>query len=171
MRLATVAEENALLGFLNAMEEGLADRVVGDGALGVVERDGIRFMVVTSQRVAGLPDTLLADALSVGLPLGVLEGDGFQLDLQGAMRVANCTKAQTLRVTEQSAQLFLYGRNVLGDSILWHEPSLRRGDACIVCNGRGEALGLGVVVGPFKGPRQAVRPVQDLGTYLRDQHE
>ncbi len=171
MRQANLEEETAVLGFLEAMEKGLSMKVLSGGALGVVERDGIQFAVLTSQALLSLPQDLLAGAEAAGLPLGVLEGDGFHLDLQGAALVAVHTKAQTCRVTEQAAKLFLYGRNVLGDSVVWHEPGLKRGDACIVCNGRGESLGLGVVVGPFKGMREAVKPVQDLGTYLRDQDE
>jgi NOL1/NOP2/fmu family ribosome biogenesis protein len=164
-------DETAVLGFFEAMEKGLAKKVVGDATLGLVERDGIRFAVLASPQLAALPPALLDGCEAAGLPIGVVEDDGFHLDLQGAALVAVHTKAQTIRVSEQSARLFLYGRNVLGDSILWHDAALQRGDACIVCNGRGESLGLGVVVGSFKGPRHAVKPVQDLGTYLRDQDE
>ncbi len=171
MRVATFDEETAVLGFFEAMEQGLAKRIMGDAALGVVERDGIRFAVALSPQVATLPPELLEGAESAGLPLGILEDPDFHLDLQGAALVARQTKAQSLRVTEQAAHLFLYGRNVLGDSVLWHDAVLSKGDACIVCNARGEALGLGVVVGSFKGMREAVRPVQDMGTYLRDQDE
>lgn len=170
LRAMTVEEKQAVLGFLESLETGLSARVVGRYALALVERDGIPFACLVTPEVLALPPELLADAEAGGLVLGTLE-DGFHLDLQGAVLVAAQTKAQTLRVTEHAARLFLYGRNVLGDSVEWADRSLERGDACIVCNARGEALGLGTVVGTLKGPREAVRPIHDLGTYLRDQDD
>jgi ribosome biogenesis protein Nip4 len=170
MRAATVEEEQAVLGFFEAMETGLAPRVVGRHAIAVVERDGIPFAVLVTPEMLSLPEELRTDAASAGLVIGTIE-DGFHLDIQGAVLVAQHTKNQTLRLTEHAARLFLYGRNVLGDSILWADRTLAKGDACIVCNGRGEAMGLGTVVGNLKGPREAVKPIHDLGTYLRDQDE
>lgn len=170
MRAATVEEEQAVLGFFEAMETGLAPRVVGRHAIAVVERDGIPFAVLVTPEMLSLPEELRADAASAGLVIGTIE-DGFHLDIQGAVLVAQHTKSQTLRLTEHAARLFLYGRNVLGDSIIWADRTLAKGDACIVCNGRGEAMGLGTVVGNLKGPREAVKPIHDLGTYLRDQDE
>jgi ribosome biogenesis protein Nip4 len=170
MRAATVDEEQAILGFFEGLETGLAPRVVGRHALAVVERDGIPFAVLVTPELMALPETLRTDAASAGLVIGTIE-DGFHLDLQGAVLAARHTKSQTIRLTEHAARLFLYGRNVLGDSILWADRTLAKGDACIVCNGRGEAMGLGTVVGNLKGPREAVKPIHDLGTYLRDQDE
>ena len=170
MRAATADEEQAVLGFFEGMETGLSARLAGRHAVAVVERDGIPFAVLVTPEVLSLPEPLRDGAHSAGLVLGTLE-DGFHLDLQGAVLAARHTKAQTLRVSEHAARLFLYGRNVLGDSITWADRRLQKGDACIVCNARGEAMGLGVVVGNLKGPREAVRPVHDLGTYLRDQDE
>jgi NOL1/NOP2/fmu family ribosome biogenesis protein len=170
VRAMTVDEEQAVLGFLEGLETGLSARVVGRRALAVAERDGIPFACLVTKELLALPPALLAGAETGGLVLGTLE-DGFNLDLQGAVLVAQQTKSQTIRVTEHAARLFLYGRNVLGDSVEWADRSLERGDACIVCNSRGEALGLGTVVGSLKGTREAVRPIHDLGTYLRDQDD
>ena len=170
MRPATVDEEQAILGFFEGLETGLSTRVVGRHALAVVERDGIPFAVLVTPELFHLPQELQDGAASAGLVIGTIE-DGFHLDLQGAVLLAKHTKVGTLRLTEHAARLFLYGRNVLGDSIVWADRSLEKGDACIVCNGRGEAMGLGTVVGNLKGPREAVKPIHDLGTYLRDQDE
>jgi ribosome biogenesis protein Nip4 len=170
MRAATVEEEQAILGFFEGLETGLSTRVIGRHALAVVERDGIPFAVLVTPELFHLPPELQDAAASAGLVIGTIE-DTFHLDLQGAVLVAKHTKVGTLRLTEHAARLFLYGRNVLGDSIVWADRSLEKGDACIVCNGRGEAMGLGTVVGNLKGPREAVKPIHDLGTYLRDQDE
>ncbi|MEA3191555.1 MAG: ribosome subunit biosis protein [Thermoplasmata archaeon] len=171
MRPAEPAEESAVVDFLEGMEEGLAARVLAGLRLGVVERDGVTFVALRSREMDALPAALLDGADAGGLPIGTLEDGGFHLDLQGAVQVARFTKAQSVRVTEHAARLFLYGRNILGDSVEWHDRALEKGDACIVANPRGEALGIGVVVGSFKGNREAVQPVHDLGTYLRDQDE
>jgi len=170
MRPATVEEEQAVLGFFEGLETGLSARILGSHVLAVVERDGIPFACMATPEALGVPEELRAGVGSGGLVIGTLE-DGFHLDIQGAVLAARHTKSQTLRVTEHAARLFLYGRNVLGDSVVWADRSLAKGDACIVCNERGEALGLGSVVGNLKGPREAVRPIHDLGTYLRDQDD
>jgi ribosome biogenesis protein Nip4 len=170
MRAATVEEAQAVLGFFEGMETGLSARVVGRLAVAVVERDGIPFACLVTPELLRLPTELIEDADAGGLVIGTIE-DQFHLDLQGAVLAARHTKSQTLRVSDHAAQLFLYGRNVLGDSIDWADRTLSKGDACIVCNSRGEALGIGMVVGNLKGPREAVKPVHDLGTYLRDQDE
>jgi len=171
VRAATPEEAEAVRGFLDAMDRGLAEKVIGPYVLGVAERDGVSFVVLLSHDVLALPPNLAAGAEAGGLPIGTLEDGAFHLDLQGAVLAARHTDAQTVRVTEHAARLFLYGRNVLASSIERHDPSLERGDACIVTNPRGEALGIGVVVGSLRGEREAVRPVADLGTYLRDQDD
>ncbi|HJQ93148.1 MAG TPA: hypothetical protein VJ874_02560, partial [Candidatus Thermoplasmatota archaeon] len=62
MRAATVEEEQAILGSFEAMETGLAPRVVGRHALAVVERDGIPFAALVTPEMLALPEELRADA-------------------------------------------------------------------------------------------------------------
>ncbi|HLF15977.1 MAG TPA: hypothetical protein VI796_00890 [Candidatus Thermoplasmatota archaeon] len=162
MRPATASEAAAARDAFEMFERGLAAKVLGGGALGVVERDGIRFAVLASPELVGLPEPLRLGAEAAGLPIGVL---------QGAVLVARHTRAGTVQVSEHSARLVLYGRNVLGNSVEWHDGRLRKGDPCIVTDPRGDAMAIGTVVGSFKGRTAAVRPAHDLGTYLRDQDE
>lgn len=171
MRPATASEAAAARDAFEMFERGLAAKVLGGGALGVVERDGIRFAVLASPELVGLPEPLRLGAEAAGLPIGVLQGEAFHLDLQGAVLVARHTRAGTVQVSEHSARLVLYGRNVLGNSVEWHDGRLRKGDPCIVTDPRGDAMAIGTVVGSFKGRTAAVRPAHDLGTYLRDQDE
>ena len=171
IRNTTDDEATEVLAFFESMETGLSARVGGEHDLIITERDGVPFACIATHQLLQLPKELIQGAASAGLPIGVVEDGRFHLDLQGAYLSSVHSKAQTLRVTEHAARLFLYGRNVLAESVDWADPSLDKGDACIVCNPRGEAMGIGTVVGSLKGKGEAVHPVHDLGTYLRDQDE
>ena len=171
MRPASPEEEEAVLGFFEGMDPSVFGRVAGAHRLAVVERDGVPFVVLATDLALRLPQALLDGVDAAGLPIGTLEDGEFHLDLQGAVLAARHTKSQQVRVNEHAARLFLYGRNILASSVEQADPTLEKGDACIVTNPRGEAVGIGVVVGSLKGMREAVRPVMDLGTYLRDQDE
>jgi ribosome biogenesis protein Nip4 len=154
---------------LNAVEKGLAERFLAGRELAVYAENGVRRIGLTTARVLELPESLRRGA-ACGLPVGEFGPDeDFRLDLQGAMEWARITQAQSVRAAEKASRLFLYGRNLLAGSILRHDPKLRPGDTCVVTNPRGEGLGLGVVVGKFKGTGEAVHPVHDLGRYLREQ--
>ncbi|HEX2065996.1 MAG TPA: hypothetical protein VHI93_04205, partial [Candidatus Thermoplasmatota archaeon] len=95
MRRPTLAEEEAVVGFFEAMEKGLAGKVVGLHDLAVVEREGHRFVCLVGSSLHGLPADLLAGADAAGLPIGTLEGGAFHLDLQGAVLLARKTERQT----------------------------------------------------------------------------
>ncbi len=166
---ATRDQETTVLGFFEAMERHLSLGVMGRHQIAVRDQDGVTVAVATSNEVLALPPELLDDADAGGLVLGTVDDKRFHLDLQGAVLAARHTKAQTLRVTEQATKVVLYGHNILGASIVWHDPGIKRGDACIIADGRGQALALGLVTGSLSGQGPAVRPVLDLGTYLRDQ--
>jgi ribosome biogenesis protein Nip4 len=171
IRKATPEEEAAVLGFFDAMEDGLARSMAHGLKVAVSERDGNTFAVLVPQDVLGLPGELLDRAEAGGLAIGTLEDGAFHLDLPGAVLAAPHTRAQTVRVTEHAARLFVYGRKILAESVTHHDHRLQKGDACIVANPRNEALGIGTVVGSFKGKGEAVVPLHDLGTYLRDQDD
>ncbi len=164
MREPTYDEETAILGFFEAASKGMARKITGRLTLAV--HDEVVYLVPKS--AWGLPPEILEEA-SPTYRIGSLEPEGFALDLQGAVLWARASKAQIVRVTEKAARIFLYGKNILGTSVENYARGLDRGDACIVVNPRGEALGIGEVVGSFKGKREAVTPIHDLGEYLRDQ--
>lgn len=172
-------ERDAVEAFFDAIEAGLATRVLGSRELAVVESGPSRYAVLTTRAVLALPEAVLEGCDAAGLAIGSLEGGAggtggettFQMDLQGAVLAARHTLRNTVRVTEHAARLFLYGRNILGAGVTHADDRLERGDVCIVTNPRNEALGLGTVVGRLKGDGEAVRPIHDLGTYLRDQDE
>lgn len=168
---ASQMDETTVLSFFEALQPQLAKHALGRYVVSVLPRGGVPVASAITPEALDLPEAVRSGVASAGLALGTVEGETFHLDLQGAVLASRYTKAQSVRVTEQAAQLVLYGRNVLGTSIVWGDPDLEKGDACIVANGRGEALAIGVIVGSFKSSREAVRPVHDLGTYLRDQDD
>ncbi len=169
VRQPTYDEETEVLSFFEAAEKGLAKKVLGDRALAVHDAEEGRVVSLVPPGLWDHDEDLWALAAGGGLPLGVLDEDGFGLDLQGAIVWARETRAQVVRCSEQATRMFLYGKNVLGDSVEGFDRKLKLGDACVVANVRGEGIGIGEVVGRFKGQSEAVAPLHDLGAYLRDQ--
>lgn len=170
MRAAEAAEAAAVQAFFDGLQAGLWERVRGEAALAVVERDGVLWATLCAPGLLQLPEALQAEALAAGLPIGTLE-EGFNLDLQGALEagLAGAVRRQAVRVNEKASRLFLYHRDILGDSVLEYDPRLQQGDHCLVLNPRREVMGIGQVVGRFKGKTSAVRAIHDLGAYLREQ--
>lgn len=167
MRWATDEEAKLIVRFFDGFEDALGSILVGDCELAVEDEDGSVSLCSPDLRV--LPDEFLEDTVHMGLRIGFLEYEGFTLDLQGAVLLGSLTRKQCIKVTDKASHLFQYGRAIFGDSIKGYDPRLNPGDACVVCNQRWEPIGLGRVLGRFKGQRPAVEPIHDLGTYLRDQ--
>ncbi len=168
MRRATQEEEAAVRNNLEGVEKTLFRRFMGDRRLAAVDRENHVDIVLVDKAFFDLPAEV-REGSEGGLLIGSID-DGFAMDLQGAIIFARETRAQTVTVHEKVAHLFLYGRDVLSQSILAFDKTLNSGDHCIVTNPRHEALGIGLVVGRFKGSGgRAVEPVRDLGSYLRDQ--
>ncbi len=149
-----------LLAMLDRWVPGLAEAFVEDHVLR--EKDGIVYLAAAD--IEDLPE-VLQDGIP-GMPVAH-HNEGPELLLAGAARVANMTDARTVKVNEKAAELFCYGKRVLGDSVQ-SAPRLGIGERCIISHA-GDVLGLGVVVGKFKGNYPAVVPLHDIGEYLRDQ--
>lgn len=164
MRPTTEAETRTVMDGLDTWGDGVGDRVVGDGTLWM-DDDSVCLLGPDAAR---LPDAV-RDGAAGGLTIGAIQDDAFILGLQGAVLVAPHARRGVVRVTETASRLFLYHRRILGTSVLWADRKLRPGDGCIVASPRGEALGLGTVVGTLKGKREVIHPLHELGTYLRDQ--
>lgn len=154
---------------MESIEKTLYRRFLGDRRLAIVEDGpGPRKVVLASAELLRLPHDLLEDGYG-GLPIGQMDANGFALDLQGAVVYSRETRKQTVTVTEKAARLFLYSRDILAESVLGFDASLKYGEHCIVTNPRHEALGIGKVVGRFKGGGRSVEAIHDLGSYLRDE--
>ena len=137
----------------------------------VLEVPGGRFMDVfhLPPEVEEILARLLGGvAYSAGLYLGKISPEGFTPSLPLAHELARwCGELNCCILTSNGEKRFLYGRTVpasLVASIHMRGTSRK----CLVVNARGEALGWGELAKSSKGRRTlAVRPVWDLGWYLR----
>lgn len=170
IRPADDSESRKVFSFFEEFASGSSQELFDEFDIWVVEEDNALGVLMITMDMRDMPIDVLRAAEHGGMRIGTLEGDDFHLDLQGAMLLASVSRDMSVRVNEQAARMYLYGKDVLGESVLSWPRGLGTGDACIVVNPRWEALGIGeIVMRGAKGQRPAVSPVHDLGTYLRDQ--
>ena len=76
-------------------------------------------------------------------------------------------------VNENAEKLILYGRDVMGESIIYASEELNENELVILLNQRQEALGIGKT--RFSGKRVlhtgkvTITTLEDAGSYLRDE--
>lgn len=104
---------------------------------------------------------------SAGLLVGHLDGDRVVLSLEGAFEVGRRSESGKVWVNQAATQAFLYGRGILGESVLRADPGLTPGRVALVANERGEVLGLATVKRKLPGRGEVLRSVVDRGWYLR----
>jgi 60S ribosome subunit biogenesis protein NIP7 len=133
--------------------------------------DGKRVCLV-SKELAGIVQKVQPD--ECGLVIGTL-GKQFSPTLAGAglfVRLSGKGK-HYVSVSDSAEQLVLYGRDVMGDSILQVSPELGENEPVIITNKNGEAIGIGRT--RFAGRtllqkgRITITTLVDAGSYLRDE--
>lgn len=169
IRAADDDETRAITGVFEEISAGSSQELWADHDFWIHQTDDEMVVTAATIDLAELPIELIRGADHIGLRIGTLEDDGFRMDLQAAVLLSTVSREQAVRVSEHAARLFIYGKDILGISVVSYARGLKPGDACIVVNPRWECLGLGRVVGNFKGKGPSVEPIHDLGTYLRDQ--
>lgn len=169
IRPADDGEARTVFAFFEEFAPGSSKDLFDDFDVWIVEDEGTDVVTVATMDLAELPAEIIEHGDHVGLRIGTFEHGDFHLDLQGATLLAGVTRSLSLRVNEQAARMWLYGHDILGDSVLQWPKGIGIGDACIVVNARWEAIGIGESLGRSKGQRPVVTPIHDLGTYLRDQ--
>lgn len=103
-----------------------------------------------------------------GLFLGEVDRYRFHLSLEGAYEVGRRTKENRVFVSDKAAQLFLYGRDVLGEGIERWDPGVKRGNVALVTTLRGDVIGLAEVLMALPGNGRVLEPLADRGWYLRE---
>lgn len=157
-------EERAVrkaLSYFGVSVEGFA----GGGELRVVEREGERVLVSVPKEA--LRVAAPREPLHLGRGLGSFQGKEFRLDIEGVLALGEAAAGHSVRIAEKGEQLFLYGRDLFGPSLLRHDRDLRVGSLCLVRNARGECIGLGRVQGEWRSEGTVVKNLLDLGSYLR----
>jgi len=117
---------------------------------------------------------LLNQPYAAGLHIGTLRRRGLRLCLQGAFLVAGESQERVIRVNEKAEALFIYGRDVSGESVIEVKPELEQNSVCVVGNEKGEAIGLGklLVSGDrLKEHRMVIENITDMGHYLRSENK
>jgi ribosome biogenesis protein Nip4 len=104
----------------------------------------------------------------IGLYLGDMRRESFVPGLEGAYEIGRRSRTARVTLKPKGAQLFLYGRDVLGESIATADRAAGPGSTVIVANAAGEALGLAKVLGPLPGRGRVLEPIVDRGWYLRE---
>ncbi len=91
-----------------------------------------------------------------------------RLNLQFAYKAANLDLPKAY-IKPKGEQLFLYGRDIISDSVLKVEGEVKQKGIILVLNEQGEFLGLGfsreTLLG--KGKTTVIRRIIDIGYYLR----
>ena len=114
-----------------------------------------------------------------GLLIGTISKKRFAPSIAGAGLFANLRALEEKKyyvwVGETAEKLLLYGRDVMGESIIEASSELGENELVILLNSRHEGIGIGKTrfAGKFimqKG-RITITNVSDLGSYLRDEDE
>jgi ribosome biogenesis protein Nip4 len=84
----------------------------------------------------------------------------------------NCSKK--VMINDHAEQLFLYGKDIFGSSIVWHTNDFRANDEVIIINRYNEPLGIGKVRYDCNDNKLyskgiVIDNIKDLGSYLRDE--
>lgn len=109
-----------------------------------------------------------------GLVIGELQ-KVFTPSMQGADLFARHSKKDHhyIAVNENAEQLILYGRDVMGDSIIHASDALDENQLVIIMNSRKEAIGVGRTRFAGKSITQmgriTVTTLADAGSYFRDE--
>ncbi len=104
---------------------------------------------------------------AVGTTIGEIKDGWFRLGLEGAYMLGPLAQSRYAIVNEKAESLFLYGRDVIGPSVI--ECKAKKGNNVLVLNEKRECLGLGKLVEePRNTVRTAIKNLRDRGWYIRE---
>lgn len=157
-------------GALDVYGDGLAEgwMLEADAELWISDERPTRLFLVRralANRLRTVPET--ARPSTAGLLIGEVQRNAVGLTLEGAYEVGRRTTSGRVVVSEKSAQLFLYGRDILGEGIVRVQPPAPVGDDVFIVTRRGDVLGMARVLAVLPGRGRVLEPVADRGWYLR----
>ena len=125
-----------------------------------------RLHLVSKTAVSLLSKKMAPDAF--GEPWGTLEEGKWTPSLAAMVRVGAATRYRRIVISESAAQHFLYSKGVHKPGILEKDPALKVGDDAWVTDRSGMVLGRAKILAPTDKLLDMLRPLDDLGWYLRE---
>ena len=129
----------------------------------------------TENEIYMIPSTMkkfvnLNEIYSIGIDIGILKKK-FLPSIPFLYYVSKYSDSYSyVIINDHASELFLYGRNLLGSSIIESSNNIRENDLVVVLDERLEPLGLGLsrcVNKQIKNNKITVTNIYDLGNYLR----
>lgn len=125
-----------------------------------------RLHLLSQRALVLLKTEFVPDAF--GEPWGTFENDKWTPSLAAMVRVGASKPFRRIVISDTAAQHFLYSKGVHKPGILERDPSLRVGDEAWVADPTGAVLGRAKILQPTPKLADALRPLDDLGWYLRE---
>jgi 60S ribosome subunit biogenesis protein NIP7 len=162
-------EEKTLIG--RALDRWGAFEFFKDKSLTIRESNGKKIVCLVPSELEGLA---AMQPFSMGLAIGELKKE-FVPSMAGADLFARSGKRNRfyIMVNENAEKLILYGRDIMGNSIVEASEMLDENELVVILNDRREAIGIGRT--RFAGrsllqkERITVTTVADAGYYLREE--
>jgi len=121
----------------------------------------------TEEYAKNANDEMQKTPYAVGTTLGEIKDGWFRLGLEGAYMLGPLARNRFAVVNEKAESLFLYGRDVIGPSVI--ECRAKKGNNILVLNEKRECIGLGrLVEEPRNTVRTAIKNLRDRGWYIRE---
>lgn len=147
----------------------------GNGTLAAELTDGKRILVldhanrlhlVTPKSLGLAMHKMAPDAF--GEPWGTFEDGNWTPSLAAMVRVGAATQYRRIVIADSAAQHFLYSKGVHKPGIVERDPNLRVGDEAWITDQSGAVLGRAKILQPTQKLLDTLRPLDDLGWYLRE---
>lgn len=103
-----------------------------------------------------------------GEPWGTFEDGSWTPSLAAMVRVGATTQYRRIVIEDAAAQHFLYSKGVHKPGIVERDPGLRVGDEAWIADRTGAVLGRAKILQPTQKLLDTLRPLDDLGWYLRE---
>jgi len=170
MRRLSAAEEDRLRATLEPLDRDAPARwKAGGSELWTDDAQPVKVFLLAPNLVKALEGTVQDPApTSAGILVGHWERNTFLPSLEGAYELGRRSRAPRVRLKPKGVQLFLYGRDVLSESIASADAGLHSGGLALVANLDGDVVGLARIVAPLGARGRVLEPILDRGWYLRE---
>jgi 60S ribosome subunit biogenesis protein NIP7 len=117
-----------------------------------------------SKELKELKDSIKLEPYSAGLPLGQIKNNKFMPSI-ALLDILNNYTDQKVFVNKKGETMFLYGKDVFEDNIVYAGKNSVGEGICLVLNEKNEVLGYGELI--KKGKNKLLLNLLDRGDFLR----